>query len=122
MEQVGTVHENDERRRLGACLGHIVDLQAAALVRGGLHPGSGVGQDVVEHPGGDAHGALIVDEVDEHDQTFEQFGVKVFVDPKSLVYLDEMEMDYVKNGLNEGFEFNNPNKKGECGCGESFIV
>lgn len=47
-----------------------------------------------------------VDEIDEHDQTFEQFGVKVFVDPKSLVYLDEMEMDYVKNGLNEGFEFN----------------
>ena len=49
-------------------------------------------------------------------------GVKVFVDPKSLVYLDGMEMDYVKNGLNEGFEFNNPNKKGECGCGESFTV
>ncbi len=63
-----------------------------------------------------------VDEVDTHDQMFEQFGVKVFVDPKSLVYLDGMEMDYVKNGLNEGFEFNNPNKKGECGCGESFTV
>ncbi|HFG7023362.1 TPA: HesB/IscA family protein, partial [Acinetobacter baumannii] len=59
---------------------------------------------------------------DEHDQIFEQFGVKVFVDPKSLVYLDGLEMDYVKNGLNEGFEFNNPNKKGECGCGESFTV
>ena len=63
-----------------------------------------------------------VDEVDTHDQMFEQFGVKVFVDPKSLVYLDGMEMDYVKNGLNEGFEFNNHNKKGECGCGESFTV
>ncbi len=57
-----------------------------------------------------------------HDQVFEQFGVKVFVDPKSLVYLEGLEMDYVKNGLNEGFEFNNPNKKGECGCGESFTV
>ena len=63
-----------------------------------------------------------VDSIDAHDTTFEQFGVKVFVDPKSLVYLDGMEMDYVKNGLNEGFEFNNPNKKGECGCGESFTV
>ncbi|KCZ00350.1 iron-sulfur cluster assembly accessory family protein [Acinetobacter baumannii 26016_3] len=51
-----------------------------------------------------------VDDIDEHDQIFEQFGVKVFVDPKSLVYLDGLEMDYVKNGLNEGFEFNNPNK------------
>jgi iron-sulfur cluster assembly protein len=52
-----------------------------------------------------------VDEIDTHDQIFEQFGVKVFVDPKSLVYLEGLEMDYVKNGLNEGFEFNNPNKK-----------
>lgn len=52
-----------------------------------------------------------VDDIDTHDQVFEQFGVKVFVDPKSLVYLEGMEMDYVKNGLNEGFEFNNPNKK-----------
>lgn len=63
-----------------------------------------------------------VDSVDEHDEVFEQFGVKVFVDPKSHVYLEGLEMDYVKNGLNEGFEFNNPNKKGECGCGESFTV
>ena len=63
-----------------------------------------------------------VDAVDNHDQVFEQFGVKVFVDPKSLVYLSGLEMDYVKNGLNEGFEFSNPNQKGECGCGESFTV
>ena len=63
-----------------------------------------------------------VDETNTHDQVFEQHGVKVFVDPKSLVYLDGVEMDYVKNGLNEGFEFNNPNQKGECGCGESFTV
>lgn len=63
-----------------------------------------------------------VDEIDPHDQVFNQSGVNVFVDPKSLVYLNGLEMDYVKNGLNEGFEFNNPNKKGECGCGESFTV
>ena len=63
-----------------------------------------------------------VDEVSPHDEVFESHGVKVFIDPKSLVYLDGLEMDYVKNGLNEGFEFNNPNQKGECGCGESFTV
>ncbi|SDB88099.1 iron-sulfur cluster assembly protein IscA [Acinetobacter boissieri] len=63
-----------------------------------------------------------VDNIDQHDQIFENFGVKIFIDPKSLVYINGLEMDYVKNGLNEGFEFNNPNKKGECGCGESFTV
>lgn len=63
-----------------------------------------------------------VDEADPHDEVYISHGVKVFVDPKSLVYLDGLEMDYVKNGLNEGFEFSNPNKKGECGCGESFTV
>lgn len=63
-----------------------------------------------------------VDTPDPVDQVFDNFGVKVFVDPKSLVYLSGLEMDYVKNGLNEGFEFSNPNQKGECGCGESFTV
>ena len=56
------------------------------------------------------------------DTAFESHGVKVFVDPKSLVYLDGTELDYTREGLNEGFKFNNPNVKGECGCGESFSV
>jgi iron-sulfur cluster assembly protein len=43
-------------------------------------------------------------------------------DPKSLAYLDGTELDFVKEGLNEGFKFNNPNVRGECGCGESFNV
>jgi iron-sulfur cluster assembly protein len=63
-----------------------------------------------------------VDDLNDEDQVFEDQGVKVVVDPKSLVYLDGTELDYVKQGLNEGFEFNNPNVKGECGCGESFNV
>jgi iron-sulfur cluster assembly protein len=63
-----------------------------------------------------------VDEVNEEDSVFELHGVKVIVDAKSLVYLDGTELDYVKEGLNEGFEFNNPNAKSECGCGESFNV
>ncbi len=54
------------------------------------------------------------------DQTFECHGVKVFVDPKSLPYIDGTELDFVREGLNEGFKFNNPNVKSECGCGESF--
>lgn len=63
-----------------------------------------------------------VDEVDPNDTAFESHGVQVFVDPKSLAYLDGTEMDFVKEGLNEGFKFTNPNQKGECGCGESFTV
>jgi len=62
------------------------------------------------------------DEMDEEDRVFEDRGVKVIVDPKSLVYLDGTELDYGKEGLNEGFKFNNPNVKNACGCGESFSV
>lgn len=63
-----------------------------------------------------------VDEIDSGDQVFENHGVKVIVDPKSLVYIDGTELDFVREGLNEGFRFNNPNVRGECGCGESFNV
>lgn len=63
-----------------------------------------------------------VDKLEVGDSVFEDHGVKVVVDPKSLVYIDGTEMDYVKQGVNEGFEFKNPNARGECGCGESFSV
>ncbi len=56
------------------------------------------------------------------DQVFESHGVKVFVDPKSLPYIDGTELDFAREGLNEGFKFNNPNVKDECGCGESFRI
>ena len=62
------------------------------------------------------------DQQAEDDVVFEDRGVKVFVDPRSLVYLDGTEVDFTKEGLNEGFKFNNPNTKGQCGCGESFSV
>lgn len=62
------------------------------------------------------------DELNEGDQVFESHGVKVIVDPKSLIYLDGTEVDFAKEGLNEGFKFNNPNVKDACGCGESFTV
>ena len=63
-----------------------------------------------------------VDEKDDMDVTFEDKGVTIIIDPKSLVYLDGTEMDFAKEGLNEGFKFTNPNEKGSCGCGESFTV
>lgn len=63
-----------------------------------------------------------VDAINAEDQTFESHGVKVFVDPKSLPYLEGTELDFVREGLNEGFKFQNPNVKDECGCGESFRV
>ncbi|AOB31785.1 iron-sulfur cluster assembly protein [Bordetella sp. H567] len=63
-----------------------------------------------------------VDEPDAADQVFESHGVKVFVDPKSLAYIDGTELDYAREGLNEGFKFYNPNEKATCGCGESFTV
>jgi iron-sulfur cluster assembly protein len=63
-----------------------------------------------------------VDELEDSDEVFEDHGIKIVVDPKSLVYIDGTEMDFVKTGVNEGFEFRNPNVKGECGCGESFSI
>ena len=63
-----------------------------------------------------------VDEVDDDDSVFESQGVKLIIDPKSLVYLDGTKVDFAKEGLNEGFQFINPNAKDECGCGESFTV
>lgn len=63
-----------------------------------------------------------VDEVGSEDTVIEDRGVRVVIDPKSLLYLDGTELDFVKEGLNEGFKFNNPNVRSECGCGESFNI
>ena len=65
MEQLTGVAENYKTGRFDAGLGHVIDFQAAALVRGRLNPDLSVGKDVVEHAGGDAHAALVVDIVDE---------------------------------------------------------
>ena len=63
-----------------------------------------------------------VDEQQPEDLVFEDHGVKVLIDPKSLAYIDGTELDFVREGLNEGFRFNNPNERDRCGCGESFRV
>ena len=63
-----------------------------------------------------------VDTPQPEDQCFDCVGCRIFVDPKSCVYLQGMTVDYVRQGLNEGFQFNNPNERDRCGCGESFRV
>jgi len=71
---------------------------------------------------GMAYKLEFADGVEANDLQFESHGVRVVVDPKSLPYVDGTELDYTREGLNEGFKFNNPNVKDECGCGESFNV
>ncbi len=87
--------------------------------------GKGVGIRVGVKTTGCSGMAYVLEFVDEtvsDDIVYEYHGVQLVVDPKSLVYIDGTEMDFVKEGLNEGFEFKNPNIAGECGCGESFTV
>ncbi|HEY6096114.1 MAG TPA: iron-sulfur cluster assembly protein IscA [Gallionellaceae bacterium] len=71
---------------------------------------------------GMAYKLEFADAVNEGDLQFSSHGVTLLVDPKSLPYIDGMELDYTREGLNEGFKFNNPNVKDQCGCGESFKV
>ncbi len=71
---------------------------------------------------GMAYKLEFADAAEEDDLQFVSGGVTVLVDPKSLPYIDGMELDYTRDGLNEGFKFNNPNVKDQCGCGESFKV
>jgi iron-sulfur cluster assembly protein len=71
---------------------------------------------------GMAYKLEFADDVTSEDLRFESGGVTLLVDPQSLPYIDGMELDYTREGLNEGFKFNNPNVKDQCGCGESFKV
>ena len=71
---------------------------------------------------GYAYVAGLAEGVSEADRFCVSRGVKVVVDAASLPLLDGTEVDVVREGLNEGFVFRNPNVKHECGCGESFGV
>jgi iron-sulfur cluster assembly protein len=71
---------------------------------------------------GMAYKLEFADAAEDEDIVFETQGLKVLVDPRSLPYIDGTELDYTREGLNEGFKFNNPNIKDQCGCGESFTV
>jgi iron-sulfur cluster assembly protein len=100
--------------------------QAAKHVNGFLSKrGKGIGLRLgVKTTGcsGMAYKLEFADDALPEDVVYESHGLKVLIDPKSLPYLDGTELDYTKEGLNEGFKFNNPNVKDECGCGESFTV
>lgn len=87
--------------------------------------GSGIGLRVaVKTSGcsGFAYALEFVDAANDEDRRFEAHGVTVVVDPRSLTMLDGTELDFVREGLNEGFKFHNPNARANCGCGESFAV
>jgi iron-sulfur cluster assembly protein len=87
--------------------------------------GKGVGLRLAVHTtgcSGMAYKLEFADSVDPADAKFESNGVTVLVDPRSLAYLEGTELDFVREGLTEGFRFNNPNEKDRCGCGESFRV
>ena len=71
---------------------------------------------------GKAYVLEFADSINPDEVIFESHGVKVVIDPKSLAYLEGTVLDYTREGLNEGFKFENPNVKGQCGCGESFTV
>ncbi|MDC0434116.1 iron-sulfur cluster assembly protein IscA [bacterium] len=100
--------------------------RAAEHIKGFLDKrGKGVGLRLAVRTTGCSGLAYVLefaDEVAANDEVFENNKVTVVIDKKSLVYLDGTELDYTREGLNEGFKFNNPNVKDECGCGESFTI
>lgn len=103
----------------------LTDTAADRVVGFLANRGSGIGVRLsVQTTGcsGLGYNMEFVDSVNDDDTVFEHYGVKIIIDAKSLVYLDGTEVDFVKEGLNEGFEFSNPNAKAECGCGESFTI
>ena len=87
--------------------------------------GKGIGLKLAVKTTGCSGMAYVIefaDEIPSDDHIFESHGIKIMVDPKSLIYIDGTELDFAREGLNEGFQINNPNVKDSCGCGESFTV
>lgn len=89
------------------------------------HRGKGLGLRLGTKTYGCSGMAYIIeftDSINDEDVVFKDKGITVVVDPKSLIYIDGTEVDFVKEGLSSGFEFKNPNAKDSCGCGESFNI
>ncbi len=103
----------------------LTDLAANKIKRQLENRGKGLGIRIgVKTTGcsGYAYSLEYVDTPSTDDMSFVSHGIHIFVDPKSLVFVDGLVMDWKRNGLNEGFDFVNPNERDRCGCGESFRV
>ena len=103
----------------------LTDAAAERVKRYMAERGSGEGLRVAIKTTGCSGFAYVVDVADtigEGDRIFESHGIKVIVDGDSLSYLDGTTIDFSREGLNEGFSYDNPNVKSLCGCGESFGV
>jgi len=100
--------------------------KAATQIRKALtQRGSGVGLRIaVKTSGcsGYAYALEFADTASPQDRLFETEGVTLLVDAQSLPLVDGTQLDWVREGLNEGFKFHNPNASANCGCGESFAV
>ncbi|HEX7388013.1 MAG TPA: iron-sulfur cluster assembly protein IscA [Castellaniella sp.] len=107
-------------------MGITLTQQAAEHIQQHLESrGKGVGLRLGVKPSGCSGLSYLLEYVDDpqpSDQIFEQFGARLYVAPENLQYLQGTELDYAREGLNEGFRFNNPNEKAACGCGDSFTV
>jgi len=99
---------------------------ASKKMQAALHyRGKGIGMRIGVRTSGCSGFAYLLefaDQIFEGDLEIEERGITLVINKKDLVYLQGMEIDWVKKGLNEGFEFANPNEKARCGCGESFTV
>ena len=103
----------------------LTDAAARHVTRNMTKRGKGVGVRLgVKTTGcsGLAYKLEYADVIAPEDVVFQDNGVKVLVDPKSMAYIDGTQLDFVREGLNEGFKFLNPNERDRCGCGESFRV
>lgn len=103
----------------------LTDAAARHVTRYMIKRGKGVGVRLgVKTTGcsGLAYKLEYADEIAAGDVVFEDNGITVLVDPKSMAYVDGTQLDFVREGLNEGFKFLNPNERDRCGCGESFRV
>lgn len=103
----------------------LTDTAAKKIQQVIIKRGKGVGIRLGVRTTGCSGLAYVLEYVDaplDEDKLFENNGCNVYIDPKSLAYLQGVEIDYVRQGLNEGFRFGNPNERDRCGCGESFRI
>lgn len=105
----------------------VTDTAAKRIKKTLAKRGKGVGIRIGVKTTGCSGLAYVLEYVDSYQEevgvtNFAQQDFVILVDAKSLVYLNGLTMDWVRNGLNEGFDFVNPNERDRCGCGESFRV